>query len=74
MSIQQAGSFTLITENKVLDALAEAWNMYLTLQSQHPDEVNDFRKGINDLQRVIAMRKMQRISPSQFPIIPPKEQ
>ncbi len=47
-------------EAQILNALADVWNQFLRLPSAHPDENNDFRRGIHDLQRIIMVRPVLR--------------
>lgn len=47
-------------EAKILNALSDIWNQFLHLPSEHPDENNDFRRGIHDLQRIIMVRPVIR--------------
>jgi hypothetical protein len=43
-------------EDKVIYLLADAWNAFLKLPELHPDDIPDFRKCINDAQRIIQSR------------------
>ena len=54
-------------EKKVLEKLAEAWNEFLKLEKQHPDEISDFCDGIHKCQLVIGMRFARESNPEIFP-------
>lgn len=51
--------------NLILESLVKAWNLYNDLDHRlnNPDDMNDFRKGIHDLQRII-MTQQYKISKS----------
>lgn len=53
-------------EIKVLDLLAGAWNRFLNLPCQHPDDNAEFRTKIHDLQRIIMAREAVRNNPDYF--------
>lgn len=52
-------------EVRVLNMTKDAWNAFLQLPIQHPDDVNEFRIHIHALQNMIyareGIRKMQQI-------------
>jgi len=56
-------------EQKVLDALVEAWNAYLKIPKwlssgiYVEDDTNDFRKAIHECQRIIATKILARNYP-----------
>lgn len=50
-------------ETIILDALVEAWNTFVSLESTHPDDLTDFRRAIHECQRIIALRQLRRINP-----------
>lgn len=61
-------------ENKVLkdekfisDCLVEVWNKFVSLEQTHPSDIEDFRRGIHDLQKVIGMRELRRLMPEKYP-------
>jgi len=54
-------------EKIVADALILAWNSFCELERMHPDEIDDFRKGIHDLQYVLGMRTLRREYPETYP-------
>lgn len=43
-------------EREVLRITAEAWNAFLTLPRQHPDDQTEFRHTVHALQRIILAR------------------
>ncbi len=47
-------------ERQTIAKLAEAWNLFLALPSNHPDDMHDFRKAIHDAQRIIMARPAYR--------------
>lgn len=47
-----------------LNALAEAWNVFVLLKSTHPDDLPDFRRAIHECQRILAIRKLRRLDSS----------
>lgn len=44
----------------VRDALINAWNSFVLLESTHPDDLPDFRRAIHECQRILAMRQLRR--------------
>ena len=50
-------------ETITLNALAEAWNAFVSLEPTHPDDLTDFRRAIHECQRIIAVRQLRRINP-----------
>jgi len=49
-------------EQKVLDHLVDAWEDFVKLPVIHPDDNNEFRHSLHDLQRIIGIRKLRRES------------
>ena len=47
-------------ETAIMGALAEAWSAFVKLDIEHPDNVEDFRRGIHQCQSVIAVRIVRR--------------
>ena len=43
-------------EQRVLDALVEAWNLFMGLPYYHPDDRGEFRMHLHALQYLILMR------------------
>ena len=54
-------------ECEVADALIQAFNAYSALPMQHPDEMNDFTRGIHSLQALLAVRIARRCYPDGWP-------
>ena len=54
-------------ERKVSYHLRQAWNEFLKLERQHPDEQDEFRHGIHHLQGLLAMRVARRTEPEDWP-------
>lgn len=44
----------------------ELWNIFMLLPDNTPDEVEDFRKGIHQLQRILTMRIIRKEQPELF--------
>lgn len=55
-------------EEKIIEYLAEAFNLFSKLDKQHPDELNDFSDGIHKCQYVIGMRYAREHRPDLFPM------
>lgn len=53
---------------KVLKLLVDAWNQFLMLEPQHPDEQRDFADGIHKCQYLIGMRFARQYREDIFPI------
>ncbi len=49
-------------EQKVLDSLVDAWNSFVELPVMHPDDHDEFRHSLHNLQRIIGIRKLRRES------------
>jgi len=60
------------TEKEIQEALCKAWNLFVKLDRYHPDEIDDFRKGIHECQYCLAMRTVRRDYPHEYPIKKPK--
>lgn len=54
-------------EKKVLDYLVNAFNEFIKLDKQHPDELRDFTDGIHKCQYLIGMRVARKHEPKIFP-------
>ena len=55
-------------EGRVMDALIMAWNQFVGLDRQHPDELRDFADGIHKCQDCLALRIARRIYPEGWPV------
>ena len=55
-------------EESVLNNLTEAFNEFIKLESQHPDEQRDFTDGIHKCQYIIGMRIARNYRPDIYPI------
>jgi hypothetical protein len=55
-------------ELKILDNLADCWNLFCKLEVQHPDDARDFADAIHDCQRIVMSRECVRQYPETFPI------
>ena len=54
-------------EKEIDKHLAEAWNLFITLKQTHPSDKSDFKQGINELQKVIGVRRLRRLMPETYP-------
>lgn len=45
-----------VSEAQVLDKLGAAWNAFLLLKPEHPDDLPDFRHHIHAAQRIVLSR------------------
>ncbi len=48
------------SEKFALAALVEAWNAFVKLPVEHPDDLTEFRHGIHRLQEKILARSTRR--------------
>lgn len=55
-------------EGKIMDSLVLAWNSFLKLERQHPNEVNYFGDGIHMCQHMLMNRILRRDYPEAYPI------
>ncbi len=51
----------------VLNHLVDAFNEFIKLKSQHPDEQRDFADGIHKCQYLLGMRIARKYEPEIFP-------
>lgn len=58
-----------LTQNEqiVMNKLMEAYEAFLELNKEHPDELRDFVDGIHRCQDVLAVRICRRIYPKGWP-------
>mgnify|MGYP003386792226 CR=1 len=50
-------------EKAVINHLAGAWNTWMLLDNNHPDDNFDFRQAIHRLQDLVASRVARRVDP-----------
>ncbi len=55
-------------EKRVLIHLTDAWNEFIKLDTQHPEELKDFADGVHKCQYLIGMRIARRVESKIFPI------
>lgn len=55
-------------EEEILKHLVQAYNLFAELDSQHPNEKEDFCDGIHKCQYVLGMRIAREYRPDLFPI------
>jgi len=48
-------------EKKVLEHLVHAWNAFVELPTQHPDDNEEFRHALHSIQNLIGVRRIRRI-------------
>jgi hypothetical protein len=53
-------------EKQILDHLAMAWRLWLTLDDKHPDDNDEFRHPLHALQMLVAYRVAKRADPETF--------
>ena len=54
-------------EQKVLDHITKAWNCFIKLERQHPDEIDEFKQSIHSLQDQMSLRAVRRQFPKGWP-------
>ena len=54
-------------ETRVLRSLAAAWNAFVALPVQHPDDVDEFRRAVHAAQGIMATRVARRVNPATWP-------
>lgn len=50
-------------EKEVLAHLSRAWEEFLALPNKHPDDLDEFRHPLHQLQMIIAWRVARRADP-----------
>lgn len=55
-------------EGLVMDNLVDAWNEFINLEVQHPNERDYFADGIHMCQSVLMARILRRDYPEGYPI------
>ena len=55
-------------EQTISDHLVEAWNGFIKLEKQHPNEHSDFADAMNQCQSTLAMRAVRRTWPEGWPM------
>lgn len=48
-------------EKLCLKHLADAWSLFINLDSKHPDDDREFHTAIHDAQKMIALRVARRV-------------
>jgi hypothetical protein len=54
---------SMLVEVAILDHIRCAWDNWVSLSDKHPDDDNEFRAKIHELQRMIAAREARRANP-----------
>ena len=60
-------------EQAVMDDLMSAYEKFITLPREHPDELRDFVDGIHKCQDQLGMRVLRRLLPDGWPTYEYKE-
>jgi len=47
-------------EEKVLALLVDSWNAFTELPVMHPDDNDEFRHSLHNLQRIVGIRELRR--------------
>lgn len=55
-------------EQEVINFLVRAWNKFLELETQHPNDIEDFGDGIHKCEYIIGMRVARKHESKTFPI------
>lgn len=50
-------------EKEILQFLVQAWNKFVELENEHPQDTNEFCTAIHDAQKIIALRVARRVDP-----------
>jgi len=61
------GPFTK-DEQRVMELIIEAHNIFAKMDRQHPNEIQDWVNGIHSLQNILGWRILRRDYPNLFPI------
>ncbi|MFA6711210.1 MAG: hypothetical protein WCS33_00690 [Candidatus Caldatribacteriota bacterium] len=56
-------------ESNIMQHIVSAYNQFLKLSPQHPNDLEEFTNGIHDLQKIIALRIVRRDYPHEWRII-----
>jgi len=51
-------------EQAVMDDIVGAWNKFIKLEKQHPDDINEFANAIHRIQGMLAIRSLRRQCPN----------
>lgn len=54
------------SEDRVMNALVDAHNLFIQLPDQNKNAVADWTQAIHELQRILSMRTMRRLFPDYF--------
>lgn len=65
---QICGETNIVLEKEDLISryLIDAFDVFVTLEPTHPDDILDFTKALHDIQKVIAMRELRRLLPNRY--------
>lgn len=55
-------------EGEIMDLLVQAWNNFVKLEIQHPDDTRNFADGIHKCQFMLEKRILRRDYPEGYPI------
>ena len=54
-------------EEEISNLIVEVWNKFTELTPTHYCDIDDFRNGIHELQKVLGMRELRRLMPKKYP-------
>ncbi len=69
MTNKQINGITGLTikEQECMDNIVNAWNIFTTLDKQHPNETKDFADSIHRIQGLFTTRMARRLYPEGWP-------
>ncbi len=53
-------------EDKVMNKILDAWNLFKKLPIQHPDDIQEFKLGIHIAQGILMQRVVRRDYPKGY--------
>lgn len=53
-------------EERVIEHLVLAWNHFVALPKQHPNDIDEFRRCLHQLQHLVGIRRVRRIDSSWY--------
>jgi hypothetical protein len=53
-------------EQMILSLTADAWGLWLELPDKHPDDLDEFRYAVHQIQMLVAYRVARRAAPEVF--------
>lgn len=62
------------SEEKIGACIIMAHNEFMSLEPTHPKDLEDFMRGLREMQKVMAIRELRRLLPEKYPSMPPQHQ